>query len=220
MKKGLIKYSLLWLVALGLFNAAAFLIPNDLGSSSFWIGYGAISGAFVLQLISTAWFIGKDLLQKRIGKIPVPVFCIFGLVTLLTVSVVWAITTQVVVIVVCYLIVAAQYGANIVSAVGAGNAGAATGFVAELKKSAEALAQKASDGELQALTEEVCNAVRASDTYSDPNGALAGVENKILAAMEKFSVDVEASDVESAKVSAKQLLNYIKERNTKCKILK
>lgn len=220
MKKGLIKYSLLWLVALGLFNAAAFLIPNDLGSSSFWIGYGAISGAFVLQLISTAWFIGKDLLQKRIGKIPVPVFCIFGLVTLLTVSVVWAITTQVVVIVVCYLIVAAQYGANIVSAVGAGNAGAATGFVAELKKSAEALVQKASDGELRVLTEEVCNAVRESDTYSDPNGALAGVENKILAAMEKFSVDVEASDVESAKVSAKQLLNYIKERNTKCKILK
>ncbi|MBR6744749.1 MAG: hypothetical protein IKM00_06000 [Clostridia bacterium] len=220
MKKGLIKYSLLWLVALGLFNAAAFLIPNDLGSSSFWIGYGAISGAFVLQLISTAWFIGKDLLQKRIGKIPVPVFCIFGLVTLLTVSVVWAITTQVVVIVVCYLIVAVQYGANIVSAVGAGNAGAATGFVAELKKSAEALVQKASDGELRVLTEEVCNAVRESDTYSDPNGALAGVENKILAAMEKFSVDVEASDVESAKVSAKQLLNYIKERNTKCKILK
>ena len=220
MKKGLIKYSLLWLVALGLFNAAAFLIPNDLGSSSFWIGYGAISVAFVLQLISTAWFIGKDLLQKRIGKIPVPVFCIFGLVTLLTVSVVWAITTQVVVIVVCYLIVAAQYGANIVSAVGAGNAGAVTGFVAELKKSAEALVQKASDGELRVLTEEVCNAVRESDTYSDPDGALAGVENKIFAAMEKFSVDVEASDVESAKVSAKQLLNYIKERNTKCKILK
>ena len=80
--------------------------------------------------------------------------------------------------------------------------------------------QKASDGELRVLTEEVCNAVRESDTYSDPNGALAGVENKILAAMEKFSVDVEASDVESAKVSAKQLLNYIKERNTKCKILK
>ena len=218
MKKGFIKYSLLWLVALGLFNAAAFLLPNDLASSDFWIGYGTISFAFVLQLISTAWFIGKDLLQKRIGKIPVPVFCIFGLVTLLMVSIVWAITTQIFVIVVCYLTVAVQYGANIVAVAGVGNAGAATGFVAELKKKAEALAQKAPEGEIKTLADEICNAVRASDTFSD--AALAGVENKITGKFEEFSSAVEAGDAENAKAHAKQLLNYIKERNAKCRILK
>lgn len=217
MKKGFIKYSLLWLVALGLFNAAAFLLSDDL-NSSFWIGYGAVSFAFVLQLISTAWFIGKDLLQKRIGKIPVPVFCILGLVILLAVGIVWAITTQIFVIIACYLIVAVQYVANIVAVAGAGNAGAATGFVAELKKKAEALAQKASEGEIRTLADEVCNAVRASDTFSD--AALAGVENKITGKFEEFSSAVEAGDAENAKAHAKQLLNYIKERNAKCRILK
>ena len=59
MKKGFIKYSLLWLVALGLFNAAAFLIQSEL-DSSFWMGYGAVTGAFVLQLLSTAIFFKKD----------------------------------------------------------------------------------------------------------------------------------------------------------------
>ena len=66
MKKGFINYSLFWLVALGIFNALAFLIPNDLDTTSFWIGYGAISLAFILQLISTAYFFKKNLLKQKI----------------------------------------------------------------------------------------------------------------------------------------------------------
>ena len=218
MKKGFIKYSLLWLVALGLFNAAAFLIPNDLGSSSFWIGYGAVSVAFVLQLISTAWFFKKDLLQKRLGKIPVPVFCIMGLVALLLVSVVCAIKPLLLVFILCYVIVAVQYLANIIVVIGAGKNGAATGFIADLKKNTDALMQKSENADIKALIEEVSKAAASADPFSDI--ALAGVENKILAEMEKFSLAVEASDLETVKTSAKQLLSYIKERNAKCRILK
>lgn len=218
MKKGFIKYSLLWLIALGLFNAAAFLIPNDWESSSFWIGYSAISVAFVLQLISTAVFFKKDLLQKRLGNIPVPVFCMMILALLLIGSIVCVIVANLIVLIVCYVIVVVQYLANIIVTAGAGKTGAATGFIAELKKNTVALAQKAENTEIKALAEEVAGSAASADPFSDV--ALAGVENKILGEMEKFSAAVEASDTETAKASAKQLLSYIKERNAKCRILK
>lgn len=217
MKKGFIKYSLLWLVALGLFNAAAFLIPNEL-DSSFWMGYGAVTGAFVLQLLSTALFFKKDLLQKRLGKIPVPVFCMMGLIALLAVSVAFAVTGMTLVVIASYVVVGVQYIANIAVIVTSGKGGAATGFIPELKKNTEALAQKSVNAEIKALAEEVAKAAAAADPFSDV--ALEGVENKILAEMEKFSAAVDASDVEAAKASAKQLLTYIKERNAKCRILK
>lgn len=217
MKKGFIKYSLLWLVALGLFNAAAFLIPNEL-DSSFWMGYGAVTGAFVLQLLSTALFFKKDLLQKRLGKIPVPVFCMMGLIALLAVSVAFAVTGMTLVVIASYVVVGVQYIANIVVIVTSGKGGTATGFIPELKKNTEALAQKSVNAEIKALAEEVAKAAAAADPFSDV--ALEGVENKILAEMEKFSAAVDASDVEAAKASAKQLLTYIKERNAKCRILK
>lgn len=217
MKKGFIKYSLLWLVALGLFNAAAFLIQNEL-DSSFWMGYGAVTGAFVLQLLSTALFFKKDLLQKRLGKIPVPVFCMMSLVTIFVVGVGFAVTGITLLAICSYAVVGVQYITNIVVVVTSGKSGAATGFIPELKKNTAALAQKAENAEIKALAEDVAKAAAAADTFSDI--ALAGVEGKLLAEMEKFSAAVGASDVEAAKASAKQLLTYIKERNAKCRILK
>ena len=217
MKKGFIKYSIIWLFALGIFNAVAFLLPNEL-NTSFWIGYGAISAAFVLQLISTAVFFNKDLLQKRLGNIPVPVFCMIGLVCLLAASVVYAVIGATVAIVVCYVVVGVQYIANIVVIVSSGKGGAATGFIADLKKNTDALAQKAENAEIKALAEGVAKAASEADPFSDV--ALAGVEGKILSEMEKFSSALDTSDVEAAKASAKQLLSYIKERNAKCRILK
>ena len=215
MKKGFIKYSLLWLVALGLFNAAAFLMPNEL-NNTFWIGYGAVSAAFVLQLLSTAWFFNKDLLQKRIGKIPVPVFCMMGLIVLLAVSVAFAVTGITLIVIGAYVVVGVQYIANIVVIVLSGKDGAATGFIPELKKNTAELAKQAENDEIKALADEVAKAAASADTRSD--AALAGVENKILGEMEKFSAAVEASDLESAQASAKQLLSFIKERNTKCRL--
>lgn len=217
MKKGFIKYSLLWLVALGLFNAAAFLLA-DRGADLFWIGYGAVSLAFVLQLISTALFFKKDLLQKRVVGVPVPVFCMMSLVAVLIAGVVCVMIPNWIVIAVCYVVVVGQYVANIVVLVGAGKNGAATGFIADLKKNTAALAQKAENAEIKALAQEVSEAAASADPFSDV--ALAGVENKILGKLAEFSACVENADVENAKTSAKQLLSFIKERNAKCRILK
>ncbi len=220
MKKGFINYSLFWLLALGLFNVAAFLIPNDLSTSSFWIGYGAISFAYVLQLISTAWFFKKDLVKQKIGGFPVPVFCIISLVSLLLCSIVCAMTTHWIALVVCYFIVVLQYLGNIIVIIGAGKTNVAIGFIADLKKNTEALVQKTENSEIKALAEEVAKAAASADPFSDPDNALAKVESKILAEMDRFSSAAETSDVENAKDSAKQLLTFIKERNVKCKMLK
>jgi hypothetical protein len=141
-----------------------------------------------------------------------------GLIALLAVSVAFAVTGMTLVVIASYAVVGVQYIANIVVIVTSGKGGAATGFIPELKKNTAALAQKAGNAEIKALAEDVAKAAAAADTFSDI--ALAGVENKILAEMEKFSAAVDASDVEAAKASAKQLLTYIKERNAKCRILK
>ena len=217
MKKGFIKYSLLWLVALGLFNAAAFLIPNEL-DASFWMGYGAVTCAFLLQLLSTALFFQKDLIQKKLGEIPVPVFCMAGLIALFAGSVAFAVTGMTVIVICSYAVVGAQYIANIAVIVTSGKGGAATGFVADLKKNADALAQKAETEEIKVLVKEIADAAATADPFSDV--ALAGVESKILGKLEEFSSAVASSDAENAKVHAKQLLSYIKERNAKCRILK
>jgi hypothetical protein len=185
-------------------------------NNTFWIGYGAVSAAFVLQLLSTAWFFNKDLLQKRIGKMPVPVFCMLGLIALFSVSVAFAATNMALLVIYSYVVVGAQYIVNIVVIVVSGKDGAATGFIPELKKNTAELAKKAENNEIKALADEVANAAASADTRSD--AALAGVENKILAEMEKFSSAVEASDLENAQASAKQLLSFIKERNTKCRL--
>ena len=218
MKKGFLNYSLLWLVALGIFNGLAFLLPHDNVASAFWIAYGAVSFAFVLQLISTACFFKKNLLKERAYGIPVPAFCIMTLIVLLAVGVICVLVLHWIVIAVCYVFVLLQYLANIIVSNGSGKKGAATGFIADLKKNTEAIAQKAENAEIKALAEEVSRSAAEADTYSDV--ALAGVENKILAEMEKLSSAVESGDVEAVKASAKQMLTFIKERNVKCRMLK
>ena len=221
MKKGFINYSLFWLLALGLFNVAAFLIPNDLDANIFWIGYSAISLAFVLQLISTALFFKKNLVKQKIGGFPVPVFCIVSLVSLLLCSIVYVIIkSHWIVLIVCYVLVIFQYLGNIIVIIGAGKNNVATGFIADLKKNTEALVQKAENAEIKALAEEVALEAASADPFSDPDNALAKVESKILAEMDRFSSSLEASDLENAKISAKQLVTFIKERNVKCKMLK
>ena len=190
-------------------------MPKEL-NNTFWIGYGAVSAAFVLQLLSTAWFFNKDLLQKRLGQIPVPVFCMMGLIALLAGSVAFAVTGMTLIVIASYVVVGVQYIVNIVVIVVSGKDGAATGFIPELKKNTAALVQKAENDEIKALADEVAKAAASADTRSD--AALAGVENKILGEMEKFSAAVEASDLENAQASAKQLLSFIKERNTKCRL--
>ena len=217
MKKGFMKYSILWLIALGIFNAVAFLLPNE-HDAAFWIGYGAVSLAFVLQLISTALFFKKDLLQKRIGGYPVPVFCIMSLITHLLAGIVCAMKPLLISFIVCYLVVIMQYLANIFVMIGARKGVAATGFIADLKKNTAALSQKTDNAEIKVLAEEIAEAAASADPFSDV--ALAGVENKILAKLAEFTAAAESSDTENAKAHAKQLLTYIKERNAKCRILK
>ena len=139
-----------------------------------------------------------------------------GLIALLSGSVAFAVTGMTLIVIASYVVVGVQYIVNIVVIVVSGKDGAATGFIPELKKNTAELAKKAENDEIKALADEVAAAAASADTRSD--AALAGVENKILGEMEKFSAAVEASDLESAQASAKQLLSFIKERNTKCRL--
>ena len=221
MKKGFMKYSLIWVVALAIFNAIAFLIPNASEAPSFWLTYALITLAFFAQLFCTALVFKKDLLNKKFCNIPLTAISVITLLLLVIAgSIVVAIAlTAWIAITVCYVIVAVQYIANIVSLINYDDKGAsAKGFVSTLKNKTEAISQKAGNAELKALTTEVCEAVRSADTFSD--AALAGVEDKILKKCEEFSVSVEANDTENAKTQAKQLISFIKERNAKCRILK
>ena len=226
MKKGFIKYTLLWLVALAIFNAVTFLTPNEIDGVSkfttpFWIAYAFITIAFFAQLFCTALVFKKDLLTKKFCNMPLTAISVISLTLLViagSIFMAMALTAWIAIIV-CYVIVITQYIINIVALVTYNDKGAsAKGFVAALKAKTDAISQKAINDELKALTAEVCEAVRSADTFSD--AALAGVEDKILKKCEEFEASVASGDMENAKAQTKQLLTFIKERNAKCRILK
>ncbi len=226
MKKGFMKYSLLWLVALAIFNAVAFLTPGPDGAdkltSQFWIAYTFITVAFLAQLFCTALVFKKDLLNKRFCNIPLTAVSVIILLLLTAAGSVLIAIPAIeawISILVCYLIVIIHYIANITALINYDDKGAtAKGFIATLKNTTDAIARKATSEEMKALADEICAAVHSADTFSD--AALAGVDDKILKKCEEFSSSVEANDIENAKAQAKQLLSFIKERNAKCRILK
>ena len=215
------KYSLVWLVALAIFNAVTFLTSGDFEAPSFWSAYAFITIAFLAQLFCTALVFKKDLLNKKFCNVPLTAFSVIILVLLVIAgSIFMAIAlTAWIAITVCYVIVIVQYIANIAALVNFDDKGmSAKGFVSALKAGTDAISQKATTDEMKALTAEVCEAVRSADLFSD--AALAGVEDKILKKCEEFEASVISGDLENAKAQTKQLITYIKERNAKCRILK
>ena len=229
MKKNFKSYAIVWAIGLVIFNLCAFLIPSETRfTPSFWLGYGFITLAFILHL-GTAFFGFKEESKEKfflnISTITI------SFTTLICTAIVGAITMAVPGIpewlgsILCF----ACFGIGIVATLFAKTAGdivakkdeeikVQTFFVKSLTVDADTLVSQAKTPEIKAELTKVYEAIR----YSDPKScdALSGAESQITLKFNELQGAVAQNDAVAVQTISNELLILIKDRNSKCKLLK
>lgn len=228
MKKNTALSGVILLLALGMFNVVAFVVPHGYGKS-FWVGYAFTTAAFLLQIAFAFTSFGKaDSLKKAFFGLPI---AYLGL-TYLLLQVIWGLVCMFVpgmrvwlaVIVSALLlgfylilIVAAVAGRETVQQTEQKVAGKVF-FIKALLSDIEVLAAKTEDAELKKQIADLVDTVRYSDPMS--NEQLYPLEVNIQAKVMELVRAVDLADIPNAKGIIKDLQTLFAERNSKCKLLK
>ena len=232
MKKRFGSYFVIWAVLLVLFNVIAFLAGGETDiadyEASFWIGYTFITVTFFGQLIC-AWVALKDTnSQKLFYSISlfstsyaglISTFVFGGLCMLIPDMPYW------IGIILCSIVL----GINIISITKASIAIAEveridqkvkqqTFFIKSLTVDAETLMARAKSEDAKAVCKNVYEAIRYSDPMS--SDMLTGVESQITIKFAALSNAVAAEDADAINAAAEEVLILVKDRNSKCKLLK
>ena len=226
-------YSIGWLLFLGLFNVVTFVTPNEYNGISkftpvFWVSYVFITVAFIGQLACAYYVFNAKKTFKPFYSIPVLTASITSLVIITLVgSLFMAIITlpSWIGIIICSIVlvlnivyvaksaVAVEMVADIDKKVKV-----KTMFIKLLTADAETLAARAEGEEFAAIAHKVYEAIRYSDPMSDE--ALVLIEDKITMKFNELCDAFDQKNIELADSCSKQLLIYITERNSKCRVLK
>ena len=229
MKKSFKAYTIIWVIGLAFFNLVAFLAPTVIKfTPSFWLGYGFITLAFILHL-GTAYFSFKEDSKEKF----------FLSISTLTISFITLICTTIVGVITMLvptlpewagvLLCFACFGIGIAATLLAKTAGDAvskidekvkvqTFFIKALTVDADTLVSQAKSAEIKAEVTKVYEAIRYSDPMS--NDALAGAESQITLKFNQLQDAVASNDATAVQTLANELLILIKDRNSKCKLLK
>ena len=226
-------YSAIWAIALGIFNLIVFLTPNEVDGmdkfgGAFWVGYIAITVAFIAQLICALFAFKKKNLTKLFYNIPLIKISYTGLVVMLIAGTLCMAIPNLpnwIGILVCAIIlllnaislIKASAAAHIVAGVDQKIA-AETAFIKGLTADAQVLMNSATSDELRAEAKTVYEAIRYSDPVS--NTALASLDAQIGRQFTAFSAAVKGEDLELAKNEAAALVEMLESRNQQCKCLK
>lgn len=229
-----IKYSLLWIGALVLFNLICFLAPIkkngfDDSSKGFWVVYGFIIFAFILHFIFSYIALDEKSKEKRILNTPLIyistielfVLMVAGLVCMavpgmpnwLKIIIVYALLF----IFVLFFFTAKTVGettraANI-------ELNQKTYNFRVLTDRAQELIGMADTPEKKQIAQSVYDKVRYSDMVSDPR--LNDVESAIFIRMNKLTAAYQnGDDIGTAKGIADELIQLVDRRNNECKNLK
>lgn len=231
MKKTIKFYSIIWLIALVLFNVIVFVTPSDAGNKfngTFWVGYIFIMIAFISQFSCAYMAFKADNLKKTFYNIPTVSISYTGLVLMLIAGSVCMAVPGVqpwVGIVLCVFILAlnaiavikAKAAAEIVEGIDE-KIQTATFFIKSLTVDAQSLLTAAKLNELRTEAKKVYEAIRYSDPMS--NAALSEMDAQIERQFNSFADALKAEDAELAKEMAAELIQMVENRNHKCKLLK
>lgn len=232
MKKRFGLYAIYWAILLALFNVIAFVSVGWAGyekyTDSFWIGYAFITVTFIGQLICACFALKEDNAQKLFYSISliktsysglITTFIVGGLCMLISLLPYW------IGIIVCSIVLAVNVIA-VIKAVAAidevdridRKVKQQTFFIKSLTVDAETLLARAKSEDAKAACKKVYEAVR----YSDPMSSemLSGVEGQITIKFAALSDAVTAEDADAIAAAAEEVLILIKDRNSKCKLLK
>lgn len=234
MKKNFKYFGITWLIAFVLFNAVTFIVPAEIAGINrfekpvFWISYALICVAFLAQLVSAYVVCNKNTAEKvflhipllRIGYIAVAASLVIGAVfMIIPIIPTWigAIVCLLVAGVFIILAVKAIAAANIVVSVGE-KVQRKTEFMRTAVVDAENTMARATTPEIKAETKKVYEALRYSDYASCAE--LAKIEMHIEDHLEQLKKAVADNDFDLVQAETTELILLIKERNSKCKMLK
>ena len=225
-------YSAIWAIVLGIFNLIVFLTPNEAGDmykfgGAFWVGYIAITVAFVAQLVCAFFAFKEKNLTKLFYNIPLIKISYTGLIVMLIAGTLCMAIPNLpnwIGIVVCAIIlllnaialIKASAVAHIVAGVDQKIA-VETAFIKGLTAQAEGLMNTAAE-DLRTTAKKVYEAIRYSDPVS--NTAFASLDAQIGRQFAAFSDAVKGGDCELAKNEATALIEMLESRNQQCKCLK
>ena len=232
MKKRFGLYATYWASLLALFNVIAFVSVGWAGyekyTPSFWIGYVLISITFVGQLLCAYFALKEENAQKLFYRISliktsysglIATFIWGGLCMLISPLPYWAgvILCAIMLAVNAFAVIKAMAAADEVERIDR-KVKQQTFFIKSLTVDAETLLASAKSDAVKAECKKVYEAVRYSDPMSKE--MLSSVESQItvkFAALREATVEDDAQAVSSA---AAEVLVLIKDRNSKCKLLK
>ncbi len=234
MKKKFKYFGITWTVGFVLFNAITFLIPNEVfgvtrfDKGVFWIAYALITLSFIAQLLTAYIFIKDDSKEKMFLNIPllrtgytaIIVSVIVGLIFMI-----FPVLPAWIGAIVCLFVA----GYFVIACV---NASTASNVVAEIDEKiktktiftrmaiveAENIFARATTAEIKAETKKVYEALRYSDPMSNP--VLDDIEQEIDKGLKELKQAVIGGDNVQTANTVTELLLLIKERNSKCKLLK
>ncbi len=225
MKAAIKTYSIVIVILLVIFNLIAFIAPGWAGAEkytgSFWIGYIAITLAFVINYVITYISLkNSDSKQILFYNIPIVYISYCSLIACIIVGVlcmlnsnmpIWiAIIASVIVIGVnAIAVLKAKATIDIVEAIDT-RVKEETSFIRDLTAQAKALSSSATSPEAK----EACNKVYEALRYSDPvsSDVVSNVEQEIVQKFMEFSCAIKSND-DSFCISSKDLLATISYRN-------
>lgn len=234
MKKNFKYFGITWIVGFVLFNAITFLIPNEIfgvtrfDKGVFWIAYALITLSFIVELITAYKFIKEDSNEKMFLNIPllrtgysaIVVSILVGLIFMI-----FPVLSAWIGVIVCLLIagyfviacVNASTVANVVADIDV-KVKTKTAFMRMAIVEAENILARATTAEIKAEAKKVYEALKYSDPMSNP--ALDDIEQEIDNGLKELKKAVMGGDNLQTANTVRELLLLVKERNSKCKLLK
>ncbi len=225
-------YIAVWVILLALFNVLAFVpkltAESTVFTTTFWVGYIFITLAFSGQLFCSYIAFKDENINKLFYNISVFATSYISLILSAVVGslcMVFSFIPYWISIVVCMIVLAfsaitvikATVAADTVSKIDK-KVKVQTFFIKSLTIEADSLLASAKSVEAKAECKRVYDAVRFSDPMS--NEVLASAENQITLNFAELATAVYEDDIESVKALADTVLSLLKDRNSRCKLLK
>ena len=226
-------YIIIWAIALVVFNAVVFAASSmvktvNMFTASFWIAYAFVLLAFAGNLGCGLYFFNNSESKEKaflnfhiinIAYTSLVLSAVLGAVIMAIPVITNAIAVIVAVIMLAVFAVAVvktKTAADVVEAADK-KVKVQTFFIKSLTVNAQTLMAKATTDEARAEAKKVYEALRYSAPMSSE--ALSGVESQITIKFNQFASAVE-SNASSIKDLSEELEILIKDRNSKCRLLK
>ena len=230
-----IKYSLIWVGAVALFNLICILSPSIKvsnmvnGESGFWVVYGFVMAAFLLHLIFSYVALDERHKEKRILNIPLFYIITIELFILVGTGITFMSNPTLpnwVKIISCYVLLfiyliffftAKAVGDNNLMANAELNR--KTYSFRALTDAAQELITMADTNEKKQIAQSVYEKIRYSDMVSNPR--LEKIESDIFMKMNELTMEYQNKiDIQTIKQTAQELILMVDRRNNECKALK